>query len=135
MPDRFLHERRLLHAGSRRLAGVDEAGRGALAGPVVAAAVILPAHWAFAGIPHHLRGVNDSKQLSPARREHFFELLTHSPDITFAVALIEAEIVDQINILNATSLAMQRAVQHLHPPPDHLLVDGHPVPPVSYTHL
>ncbi|WCJ60134.1 ribonuclease HII [Fontisphaera persica] len=128
MADRFAHERRLFNGGCHRLAGVDEAGRGALAGPVVAAAVILPEAWIREGMPAALKGLNDSKQLSPAQRERYFALLTETPGVLHAVALVEAELVDQLNILKATHLAMRRAVESLQPPPDHVLVDGRPVP-------
>lgn len=128
MQDRFHHERQLLRQGGRRLAGVDEAGRGALAGPVVAAAVVLPHLWIEQGMPAALIGLNDSKQLTPAQREHFFEILTNTPDLSYGVAALDATLVDQLNILNATHLAMRKALDAILPPPDHLLVDGRPVP-------
>jgi len=127
MMDRFEQERRLHALGLRRLAGVDEAGRGALAGPVVAAAVILPEEWILQGMPSELRGLNDSKQLTPLQREHYFNLLMESQAVMKAVEAVDADTVDRLNILNATELAMQRAVAKLQPPPHHILVDGRPV--------
>ena len=75
--DRFKFERRLWQSGCARVAGVDEAGRGPLAGPVVAAAAILPSRWLQDGLPRELQGLNDSKQLTPAQRDGFFARLTH----------------------------------------------------------
>ena len=74
--DRFEFERALWNRGVTRVAGVDEAGRGPLAGPVVAAAAVLPAKWAESGLPRGLEGLNDSKQLTRIQREKFFAFLT-----------------------------------------------------------
>ena len=120
--DRFEFERGLLQTGSRRIAGVDEAGRGPLAGPVVAAAVIFPAAWIEAGLPPELQGLNDSKQLSERQREKFFAELHRRTEIRFAIASVEVEVIDRINILQATHRAMNDALDHLQP--DHALVDG-----------
>jgi ribonuclease HII len=120
--DRFLHERELFAAGLTRLAGVDEAGRGPLAGPVVAAAVIFPEAWFAAGIPSELKELNDSKQLTEAQRERFFGLLTQHPEIRHAIAVVGAEVIDAINILQATHRAMNEALRPLRP--QHALVDG-----------
>jgi ribonuclease HII len=110
-----------LHArGLFRIAGVDEAGRGPLAGPVAAAAVILPQ-----GFSH--TWLDDSKKLSAARREGLFEELTGNPDIAWSVATADCAEIDRLNILRATHLAMRRAVEGLSPPPDHCLIDGLPV--------
>lgn len=131
--DRFEFERSLFRSGARHIAGVDEAGRGPLAGPVVAAAVILPEPWIEGGLPAALEGLNDSKQLGIADRERFFEFLT-SPDlIRFGIARIDAPVIDQVNILQATHLAMNEALAQLLPPPDHVLVDGLPVPSMCHT--
>ena len=113
-------ERKLREEGFRFISGVDEAGRGPLAGPVVAAAVILPLD---AG---DLPGVFDSKQLSEARREELFVELTGHPEIRYAVCEVSPQEIDQINILQATHLAMRRAVAAL-PQTDVVLVDGLPV--------
>ena len=122
--DRFEFERALLQEGMARVAGVDEAGRGPLAGPVVAAAVMFPVAWARDGLPEALRGLNDSKQLKPAQRECYFGMLTASSEIRFAVSIVDAGTIDAINILRATHQAMNEALARLTPPPQHVLVDG-----------
>lgn len=128
------HERKLLAAGYTRIAGVDEAGRGPLAGPVVAAAVMFPAEWLRSGLPTQLTGLNDSKQLSPTKRETYYELLTHWPEISFAVAIVGPEQIDKLNILRATHLAMIKAVRALPIKPEYVLVDGRPVPGLGRAH-
>ncbi|HAV63099.1 MAG TPA: ribonuclease HII [Verrucomicrobiales bacterium] len=128
--DRFHHERRLRLDGAAWIAGIDEAGRGPLAGPVVAAAVILPPAWIEEGMPGELRELTDSKQLTETQREEFFGLLTSNADVVIGLAECDAELIDRINILQATHLAMQRALAALTRAPDHLLVDGRPVPPL-----
>lgn len=125
--DRFAFERPLWAQGIRRLAGVDEAGRGPLVGPVVAAAAILPPEWGDTGLPPELTGLNDSKQLTEARREQYYAYLTTCGVVAFAVASVSAAVIDQINILQATHRAMNEALAQLHPPPEHALVDGRPV--------
>ena len=122
----FEFEQALWQQGVRRVAGVDEAGRGPLAGPVVAAAAILPPRWA-AGLPAEIQGLNDSKQLTEAQRERFFEFLTSVAEIEFAVAQVDAAQIDAINILQATHSAMNAALAQLRPLPPHALVDGRPV--------
>ena len=122
--DRFAFERELAASGVRDIAGVDEAGRGPLAGPVVAAAMVLPEEWLREGLPDELEGLNDSKQLTPAQREKFFEVLIRRKDVRFGIASIESEIVDALNILRATHRAMGEALQQLQPAPTHVLVDG-----------
>jgi len=122
------HERACWAAGCRRLAGVDEAGRGPWAGPVVAAAVVLAPDFAEAECDGLLRGLTDSKQLSPARREHFFELLCARPEVGVGVGRAEVAEIDALNILRATHLAMARALGQLDPPAEFALVDGLPVP-------
>ena len=125
--DRFEFERALWSQKVARVAGVDEAGRGPLAGPVVAAAAILPARWADAGLPAELAGLNDSKQLTEAQREKYFEFLTRCAEIEFGIALVDAGVIDEINILQATHRAMNEALAKLNPLPPHALVDGLPV--------
>ncbi len=125
--DRFEFERALIERGIGRVAGVDEAGRGPLAGPVTAAAVILPQEWVISGLPSPLTGLNDSKQLSRAQRERFFEFLTTESEVLWNVQTIPAEIIDAINILQATHRAMNQALAALNPAPEHALVDGLPV--------
>lgn len=122
--DRFQFERVTLATGVLRLAGVDEAGRGPLAGPVVAAAVILPVAWITVGVPPEFADLNDSKQLTEARREWFFAQLTTHPEIEFAIAESDAATIDAVNILQATHRAMNAALRKLEPRPQHALVDG-----------
>jgi len=123
----FEFELPLWRAGVARVAGVDEAGRGPLAGPVVAAAAVLPSRWAETGLPAPLSGLNDSKQLTEAQREKFFEFITACGEIEFAIAEVDAGIIDEINILQATHRAMNEALAKLSPLPAHALVDGLPV--------
>lgn len=122
--DRFQHERELALRGIARIAGVDEAGRGPLAGPVVAAAVVFPPAWFTDGIPEVFRSLNDSKQLSESQRELFFEQLTTHPGVEFAIAESAPAEIDAINILQATHRAMNSALASLKPAPKHVLVDG-----------
>ena len=109
--------------GFRRVAGVDEAGRGPLAGPVVAAAVVLPRRC-------RLEGLRDSKLLSERQREHLYvQLLTAAVDI--GVGVVDAEVIDELNILEATRLAMVQAIHHLTPVPDYLLLDAVVLPGIA----
>ena len=126
----FSRERALRARGFLLVAGIDEAGRGPLAGPVVAAAVILPDDFA-------LDGLNDSKKVSAAKREKLYAILTATAEIVWAVAEATVEEIDRLNILRATYLAMARAVEALPRKPDHALVDGLPVRglPVEHTAL
>lgn len=112
-------EEALWARGFTRVAGVDEVGRGPLAGPVVAAAVILTRE----AIPD---GLNDSKKLSAKRRDHLEPLLRQSALIGLGAASVEE--IDDINILQASLLAMRRAVADLSLEPDHLLIDGNRLP-------
>jgi ribonuclease HII len=130
--NRLDYESELWRGGLTRVAGVDEAGRGPLAGPVVAAAVILPSRWRETGCDERLRGLNDSKQLTEARREEFFAVLTSHPEICFAIACVDAAGIDRLNILQATHRAMAEALGQLQPPPEHVLVDGRPVKLLDY---
>jgi len=127
LANRFEFEQALWQQGVLRIAGVDEAGRGPLAGPVVAAAAILPSHWVDAGLPDELAGLNDSKKLTETQREKYFEFLTHCAEIEFAIAQVNATVIDEINILQATHRAMNEALAQLNPLPPHALVDGKPV--------
>lgn len=122
--DRFAFERALLEGGASRIAGVDEAGRGPLAGPVVAAAVILPPEWVGNGLPAELEGLNDSKQLTESQREAFFEALTAGVGVCYGIGAVDAGTIDAVNILQATHRAMELALARLQPQPDHALVDG-----------
>jgi len=114
--DLFFYERRLISKGFRHIAGIDEAGRGPLAGPVVAAAVILPED-------AELPGVTDSKKLTPAKRDSLFEDVSRKA-LSIGVGIAEAGEIDEINILQATLKAMARAVENLSVPPDCLIIDG-----------
>jgi ribonuclease HII len=127
MINRFEFERALWQKNIARVAGVDEAGRGPLAGPVVAAAAILPSRWAESGLPAELAGLNDSKQLTETQREKYFQFITGCGEIEFGIAEIDAAVIDEINILQATHRAMNAALAKLNPPPPHALVDGRPV--------
>src|SRR5262245_21468299 len=110
IPKRFRHEHALMQSGLTLIAGIDEAGRGPLAGPVVASAVILPLEWIVSGLPKQLRGLNDSKQLTAIERDEFFLELTGRPEVRFGVASVDREMIDQINILQATHRAMNLAL-------------------------
>jgi ribonuclease HII len=112
----FTFEEDIWKRGILRVAGIDEAGRGPLAGPVVAAAVMLPRG---AGI----EGVDDSKKLSARRREELFAKVT-SLAVSYGVGIVSHRVIDEINIYQATLRAMADAVSQLSPPPQHLLVDG-----------
>jgi ribonuclease HII len=125
--NRLDHERALWRQGLTLVAGVDEAGRGPLAGPVVAAAVVFPCAWLETGLDSRLRGLNDSKQLTEAQREEYYAILIAHPEIRYAIADAAAELIDRINILQATHRAMNAALEQLRPPPQHVLVDGSPV--------
>ncbi len=107
-----------------QLAGVDEAGRGCLAGPVVAGAVSIAREEIDALAADLLAPVNDSKQLTEKQRETLFHTITHTPQIRWAVGIATAQEIDQINILRATHLAMRRALEALPSLPQHALVDG-----------
>ena len=106
--------------GVQMICGVDEAGRGPLAGPVCAAAVILPPH---ADIP----GLNDSKKLTDKRRRELFPIIKEQA-IAYAIACADEKEIDSINILQATFRAMERAVEGLSVKPDYILVDGNKLP-------
>ncbi|MBN1919306.1 MAG: ribonuclease HII [Verrucomicrobia bacterium] len=113
----LVYEREAWAAGRRCVAGVDEAGRGPLAGPVVAAAVVLPRERLIAGI-------DDSKRLTAAAREAVFARLAADPEVRAGVGVCSVEEIEALNILGATWRAMIRAVEALPVQPDFLLVDG-----------
>lgn len=123
------HEEQLWANGKIRIAGVDEAGRGPLAGPVVIAAVILPRGEETAGW-----GLNDSKQLPEDQRERLYELITACAEAVWAIAVIGVEEIDALNILRATHKGMAKSLQELRHPPCHALVDGLPVPGLPCEH-
>ena len=111
-------ERELAEQGYHAVCGVDEVGRGPLAGPVVCAAVIMPLDEA-----HLVKGVDDSKKLSAKKREQLAEEIKKTAR-AYAIAEVDAETVDRINILQATRLCMKQAIQSLQVPADMVLVDG-----------
>ncbi|EAE8347468.1 ribonuclease HII [Listeria monocytogenes] len=113
------HETELFQQGYKYIAGVDEVGRGPIAGPVVAAAVILPTNFSVVGI-------NDSKQLSEAKRDALFETIK-TEAIAIGVGIIEHDVIDQVNIYEATKLAMRKALDQLKPEPDFVLIDAMPL--------
>ncbi|MCI9273941.1 MAG: ribonuclease HII [Clostridiales bacterium] len=121
--DWLQYENQARMRGYSVVCGVDEAGRGPLAGPVYAAAVILPPNTI-------IEGVNDSKKLSEKKREALFDVIRECA-LSYCVASASVEEIDQFNILNATYLAMQRAVQGLSPTPELALVDGNRLPALS----
>ncbi len=121
----FRYEKKLRAIGIAHIAGIDEAGRGALAGPVVAAAVILPEKF-------RRRKLNDSKQLAPDLREEIYRNLVGNPLIAWAVGIVDSLEIDRINILRATHQAMRAAIAALIVRPDHVLIDGLPVSPFPF---
>jgi ribonuclease HII len=121
----FRYEKKLRAAGVVRIAGVDEAGRGALAGPVVAAAVVLPEKF-----PH--RKLNDSKQLAPELREKIYDELVSNSEIAWSVGIVDHLEIDRINILRASHEAMRIALAALVVAPEHVLIDGLPVFPFPF---
>jgi ribonuclease HII len=121
----FRYEKKLRATGIARIAGIDEAGRGALAGPVVAAAVVLPEKFRH-------RKLNDSKQLAPELREKIYEELISNGAIQWAIGTVDSVEIDRINILRASHKAMHIAVTALIGMPDHVLIDGLPVSPFPF---
>ena len=132
--NRLGFERTLWQQGILYVAGVDEAGCGPLAGPVVAAAVVFPADWLASGLHGKLRGLNDSKQLTEEQREKYFAFLTAHAGIRYGIASVDAQLIDQLNILQAAHRAMSQALEQLQPPPQHVLVDGRPVKSLRFPH-
>lgn len=110
------YEKAAYEQGFRYVAGIDEAGRGPLAGPVVASCVILPEGCM-------IEGVNDSKKLSPAKRDALYDLIVEKA-ISIGTGIVDENCIDDINILNATKLAMKNAVEQVKPRPDILLIDA-----------
>ena len=107
----------------QQIAGIDEAGRGALAGPVIAAAVILP-------INCSIEGLNDSKQLTPKQRDLLYDKI-YNVAVSVGIGSVDNRVVDNLNVLEATLLAMQQAIKELTPQPDYLLIDGINFPAVD----
>jgi len=111
-----LYERGAMDNGYMRIAGIDEVGRGPLAGPVVSAAVILP-------IDYYPEGLNDSKKLTARQRNRLFEMLARDA-VAWGAGMSDINEIDEYNILNATIKSMERAINALYPLPDFLLVDA-----------
>lgn len=109
--------------GYSAVCGVDEAGRGPLAGPVFAAAVILPENCV-------IEGLNDSKKISEKKREALFDVIKEKA-VSYCIASVDEKIIDEINILQATYLAMKKAVEGLDVPADYALIDGNRMPPIE----
>ncbi|HTR43236.1 MAG TPA: hypothetical protein VMH87_16605, partial [Pseudomonadales bacterium] len=122
--NRLSHECDLWKKGISRVAGVDEAGCGPLAGPVVSAAVVFPSGWLETGLPGKFRGLNDSKQLTEEEREKFFDRIRSHPEIHSAIAIVDVETIDRINIRQAAWRGMNQALNELQPHAEHVLVDG-----------
>lgn len=118
--DWLQYEKEAISKGYSAVCGVDEAGRGPLAGPVCAAAVILPADTV-------IEGVNDSKKLSEKKREMLFQVIKEQA-LSYSIAFASVEEIEEINILNATMLAMKRAVEKLNVKADYAMIDGNRLP-------
>ena len=121
------YEKKVKEQGYKLIAGVDEAGRGPLAGPVVAAACILPDDFF---LPH----LNDSKLLTPTLRKQLFVKMTKRDDVFYSVGIVDAKKIDEINILQATFLAMLDAIKSLSIKPDYILFDGKQLPELEIPH-
>jgi len=117
----FREEKKLWRRGYERVVGLDEVGRGALAGPVVAAAVIIIKNLKLKikNLP-----IRDSKKLSPKKREEFYKILTKNPNIEWGIGRVSERVIDKINILEATKLAMGKAINNLKSKIDFLILDG-----------
>lgn len=118
--DWFLNENELIEQGYKSICGVDEAGRGPLAGPVCAAAVILKTN-------DIIEGVNDSKKLTEKKREKLYDVIKERA-VSYSIAFATVEEIEELNILNATMLAMKRAVEGLSVPADYAIIDGNKTP-------
>lgn len=121
MPCSLFHEHCLSAQGLSPVVGIDEAGRGPLAGPVVVGAVILPPNFVLAGL-------NDSKKLTAKARERLYAEITENPKIRWTSIAISPQEIDRLNILGATHSGMRAVVEQISPRPAHALIDGLPVP-------
>jgi len=122
-------EKKLWRKGYKRVAGLDEAGRGPLAGPVVAAVVMIKMSKSnlkskILNLKSNFKGIKDSKKLTPKKREEFYKLIVKSPFWEWGVGRVSEKVIDKINILEATKLAMKRAIKKLKRRPDFLILDG-----------
>lgn len=123
MTDGYLHQRQAGERGFAAICGIDEAGRGPLAGPVFAAAVILPDGCV-------IDGLDDSKKLSEAKREALFDVIKEKA-LSYGIGQAGEREIDEHNILQATFMAMRRAVEAMPVKPDYALVDGNRMPPLA----
>ncbi len=119
MDELYQYERELINKGIKYIAGVDEVGRGPLVGPVVTAAVILP-------INYKLDGLTDSKKLTEKKRDRFYDIIMNDA-ISVGIGIINNEIIDKVNIYEATKLAMIEAINNLNVKPEHILIDAMPL--------
>lgn len=119
MEDLYSYEKELINKGITLIAGVDEVGRGPLVGPVVAAAVILP-------LNYKLEGLTDSKKLSEKKRDYFYDIIMRDA-ISIGIGIKDEKIIDDVNIYEATKLAMYEAIDNLDIKPEHILIDAMPL--------
>ena len=118
----FRQEKKLWRKGYKKVVGLDEAGRGSLSGPVTAAAVVINSSFKFQVLG--LEYLKDSKKLTPKKREEFYKILTNHPQIKWGIGKVSEKVIDRINILEATKLAMIKAIKKLKRKPDFLIIDG-----------
>ena len=119
MEDLYKYEKELINNGIKLICGVDEVGRGPLVGPVLAAAVILP-------LNYKLDGLTDSKKLSEKKRDLFYEIIMHDA-ISIGIGIKDNNVIDEVNIYEATKLAMYDAINNLSVRPEHVLIDAMPL--------
>lgn len=119
MDDLYEYERNLIKQGIKLIAGVDEVGRGPLVGPVVTAAVILP-------VNYKLEGLTDSKKLTPKKRDKFYDIIMKEA-ISVSIGMKDNNVIDEVNIYEATKLAMMDAINGLNVKPEHVLIDAMPL--------
>ena len=120
MEDLLAYEKELYQNGYELICGCDEAGRGPLVGPVVAGAVILPKNY-------QLEGLTDSKKLSEKKREKFFEIIKKDA-IAYGIGIVSPQVIDEINIYEASRLAMKEAIKDMNVKPDYVITDAMPMP-------
>ena len=119
MEDLYNYERELINQGKNYIGGIDEVGRGPLIGPVVAACVILPKNY-------QLEGLTDSKKLSEKKRNYFYDILVKDA-LSYGIGIIDAKVIDEVNIYEATKLAMKEAYMNMSVKPEHVLIDAMPL--------
>ncbi|MDI6602261.1 MAG: ribonuclease HII [Thermoanaerobacteraceae bacterium] len=117
------YEKSLFEKGIKYIGGIDEVGRGPLAGPVLACCIIMP-------LDSYIEGINDSKKLTGNKREKLFELILNEC-IAYGIGVVDEKVIDSINILNATRLAMKKAVDSMHIAPQYLLIDAEKLDSIS----